>query len=637
MRVWRLRWLLPAALLLCTLALLNLQACSEAGAEGYLNHAPEVQYVGKQECRSCHQDIYDSYVETGMGRSWYRPTREEIIENFEQVQVYDAPSDYYYSAYWRDDTMYIVEYRLSPAGDTTHAREEAVDYIVGSGNQTRSYVLDRNGYLYEAPITWYVSAQKWDLSPGYHNGHNSRFERPIGSVCMSCHNGESGHERGTLNRYKRVAMGIGCEQCHGPGEVHVERMKAGEEVDVGRYIDWSIVNPDKLELARQFDICQRCHLQGTDVLHTARAFRPGMNLTSIKDIFLAQQQDADAFGIASHASRLKASECFVHSGTKLNCTTCHDPHESVHNNTAAYYRKACMSCHADQACKAPMKLRKTNDDNCAGCHMPKGGTSDIPHVSFTDHKIRVVTADAPPPTNQALAADDLENAVRLICATSQSVSDDAKGRAYVKFFEENQAHPKHLQKADQLLADTSYFFRAKLARFQGTLPRANDLIKKAVKQHPNDAFVQYEKGLIEKAAGQPQAALNTFEALHARHPVLVEAGLEVVELKLKLGAGRSRTLQQVRPLLTKLERLQPQNKVVLTNLGFVDMNLGRYKAADAYLTKALAQDPDHAPALVNLIALHVHRRRKSAARKVLQHLKAKHPDHPQIAQFERKL
>ncbi len=634
------RWLFPALLLISTLALLNLQACSEAQAEGYLNHAPDVQYVGKESCRSCHQEIYDTYVETGMGRSWYRPKREEIIENFELVRVYDKFSDYHYTAFWEEDSMYIREFRLSneERGDTTYTRTERIDYIVGSGNQTRSYILERNGYLFEAPITWYVSAKKWDLSPGYHNGFNSRFERPIGPVCMSCHNGESGHEPGTLNRYKQVAMGIGCEQCHGPGEIHVQRMKAGEEVDVGRYIDWSIVNPEKLELARQFDVCQQCHLQGTNVEYADRDYRPGMPLTSIRDIFLARQEDEAKFGIASHASRLKDSECFVHSGTELNCTKCHDPHVSVHNNTIEHYRKACMSCHQEQASTAPTKLRVAKDDNCAGCHMPKGGTSDIPHVSFTDHKIRIVPPGAPPPpTNQALASNDQKAALELICATSQSPTDDARGRAYLKFFEENQSHPKYLEKAETLLADTSHFFLAKLRRCQGRYDEALKHIAKAAEKQPKDAFVLYEKGLIQKAAGQLQPARQTFEQLHAKQPALVEAGLELVEVKLKLGAGRTQTLEEVRSVLVRLYELQPFNPVVLTNLGFVEMNLGRWKAAAGYLKAALAHNPDHAPALVNMIALQLNRRRKDAAREALQALKNKHPDHPQIAAFERRL
>ena len=33
----------------------------------YLNHNDTVKYVGKEQCRICHTEIYDSYMQTGMG------------------------------------------------------------------------------------------------------------------------------------------------------------------------------------------------------------------------------------------------------------------------------------------------------------------------------------------------------------------------------------------------------------------------------------------------------------------------------------------------------------------------------------------------------------------------------------------
>ncbi|MFQ5583565.1 MAG: pilus assembly protein TadD, partial [Calditrichia bacterium] len=31
--------------------------------------------------------------------------------------------------------------------------------------------------------------------------------------------------------------------------------------------------------------------------------------------------------------------------------------------------------------------RKKENDNCVGCHMPRSGSIDIPHVNITDHFI----------------------------------------------------------------------------------------------------------------------------------------------------------------------------------------------------------------------------------------------------------
>jgi hypothetical protein len=45
------------------------QADRDFGAQ-FLNLHDSVKYVGKEVCRSCHADIYDSFLQTGMGRSF---------------------------------------------------------------------------------------------------------------------------------------------------------------------------------------------------------------------------------------------------------------------------------------------------------------------------------------------------------------------------------------------------------------------------------------------------------------------------------------------------------------------------------------------------------------------------------------
>jgi hypothetical protein len=83
-----------------------------ASQTAYLNHSPNVHYTGIKSCVSCHQDIYQSYLQTGKGRSFYLPNRNNIIENFEAKPVYDKFSDLSYKAFWKGNDMYISEFRL---------------------------------------------------------------------------------------------------------------------------------------------------------------------------------------------------------------------------------------------------------------------------------------------------------------------------------------------------------------------------------------------------------------------------------------------------------------------------------------------------------------------------------------------
>tara|TARA_Y100001968_G_C19201334_1_gene640135 strand:- start:217 stop:450 length:234 start_codon:yes stop_codon:yes gene_type:complete len=44
----------------------------------YKNHHDSVQYVGKETCKQCHLEIYNSFMQTGMGKSFSHATKKKI-------------------------------------------------------------------------------------------------------------------------------------------------------------------------------------------------------------------------------------------------------------------------------------------------------------------------------------------------------------------------------------------------------------------------------------------------------------------------------------------------------------------------------------------------------------------------------
>src|SRR5690606_9047362 len=180
--------------------------------------------------------------------------------------VYDHDLDFYYKPYWHGDSLYFMEYRLD-GKDTVHKRIQKIDYIIGSGQHTNSHIFEVNGYLYQAPITFYTQKGKWDLAPGFEDGASCRFARMIQSECMTCHNGYPDFVPNSQNKYISLKTGIDCERCHGPGSLHVAEKHAGVIVDTSQGPDYSIVNPRRLSIELQNDVCQRCHLQGIAVLN----------------------------------------------------------------------------------------------------------------------------------------------------------------------------------------------------------------------------------------------------------------------------------------------------------------------------------------------------------------------------------
>ena len=407
----------------------------------YLNHNDTVRYIGKEQCRACHAEIYDSYMQTGMGKSFHFATKDHsALYHSEMPIIKDTIKNLYYQPFWKNDSLYLKEFRIKGV-DTTHQLIKKVNYKIGSGNHTNSHLFEINGYVHQMPYTFYTQDKIADFPPGFENGHNTRFSREIGLECMSCHNAYPEHFEGSNNQYKDIASGIDCERCHGPGEVHVKQKLEGIIIDTSKFIDYSIVNPKRLPLDLQFDVCQRCHLQGTAILAEGKRFidfMPGKHLSEVMDVYLPKYENEESFIMASHADRLKQSKCFENS--EMTCVTCHNPHKSITTLSNDYFDNKCMQCH--DVCK------EEETQNCTSCHMPKSSSTDIPHVSISDHKIAIPSA----------TKNKQGNFLGLFAINNDYPTILSKAKAYLKRYESFEQNPIYLDSAFILLNKTDIYF-----------------------------------------------------------------------------------------------------------------------------------------------------------------------------------
>ena len=103
------------------------------------------KYIGKDACKKCHSDKYETFVHTGMGLSFDSATVTKTSGRFSKHEViYDKFSDFSYYPHFENGKFIITEFRLKNQ-DTLFIRKESVSYIVGSGQHTNSHLINSNG------------------------------------------------------------------------------------------------------------------------------------------------------------------------------------------------------------------------------------------------------------------------------------------------------------------------------------------------------------------------------------------------------------------------------------------------------------------------------------------------------------
>jgi hypothetical protein len=255
----------------------------------------------------------------------------------------------------------------------------SVPIVWAMGAQAQTWVLERNGNLFESRVSYYPSIQGLEITTGDEQlmpkSIDEAVGRPIGTdeakACFNC------HATNAIARYqldlKGLHPGITCERCHAGARAHAADMIVGSA---------SAPMPQSLRELPSEDLsnfCGQCHRSWETVV---RAHWKGQ---------------AD---VRFQPFRLANSRCFNGADPRISCVACHDPHQQVVRDIS-YYDKKCLACHrqastAGDTSSLHPKACPVAKSRCATCHMPQ---VSLPNglLRFTDHQIRVVRANEPYP------------------------------------------------------------------------------------------------------------------------------------------------------------------------------------------------------------------------------------------------
>jgi tetratricopeptide (TPR) repeat protein len=598
----------------------------------YLNHSDSAKYVGMNTCKLCHQNIYNTFIETGMGQSFGIASKTKSLAKFKNACIKDKSTNYNYCAYWQKDSLYIKEFLLEK-NDTIYNRTEQVNYIIGSGQHTNSHLQNVNGYLNQMPMTFFTQKQQWDLPPGFENGFNTRFSRKIGLECMSCHNAYPDFVIGSENKYKSIPIGIDCERCHGPGSIHVAERSTGSKIDTSKFIDYTIVNPSKLSIDLQFDICQRCHLQGNAILNDNKSFydfKPGKKLSDYISVFLPKYSNAeDEFIMASHADRLKQSACFIKSNKNvslkiknikpykngLTCITCHNPHVSVKHTEINVFNNACINCHnpnKNQIICTDLKINKLYKQNnltkvnCVNCHMPKSGSTDIPHVTVHDHYIRK-------PINKK-DKDGIKTFLGLIAINNKTPEIKTRVKAFLNQYEKFEKNNFYLDSAYNLIpkqeANYKQIYISELVQYnfikhnhkQITILISELGIENVINNILNKQSYDNQHAWTLYRIAESFCNINNLNTAEQFFDACIKLAPYQLDMRIKYAT----TLANNKKLPKAIEQLEfvlkenPKIVTVYTNLGYLYLMAGDTIKCEKYYLIGEKLDPNNVALLMNL-------------------------------------
>jgi Cytochrome c554 and c-prime len=331
--------------------------------------AARADFVGTGKCASCHSEIANTQKETHMAQDSMPAPLSDLLRTHEKINFTLGPYSYQIARTGSDEVFSVT--------NGTQSISELLTWAFGTGNNGQSYLLEHEGKLYEARLSYFRAYDRFAITPNHPTTPDDSLEKAIGRhispdeapKCFGCHTTAS--TAGDKFDPAHAMPGITCEQCHGPGATHVAARKSGlEESGIGTEF-----SPAHLSPAESVDFCGACHRTWWDV-----------NLAGLTGIGT----------LRFPAYRLEKSRCWGKGDARVTCVACHDPHQPLVKDSAAYDNR-CLSCHVNGAgvkltADHPGTACPVAQRDCASCHMQKYEVPDM-HTKFTDHMIRVVRKD----------------------------------------------------------------------------------------------------------------------------------------------------------------------------------------------------------------------------------------------------
>lgn len=356
-------------------------------------------YVGREACRSCHDDIYALYTGSDHDLAMDYATDATVLGDFNNASFHHLGMT---SAFYKRDGKYFV-FTEGPGGKF---QEFTIKYTFGVRPLQQYLVEFPDGRVQTLPLCWDTRSKEQGGQRWFHIYNKerirpddilywTRISQNWNYMCAECHSTNlKKNYNAFADRYNTTwsEIDVSCEACHGPGSGHVAWAKAeasGEDVwddaDMGLLIrlkdeedaevtwvfdkklaTYKPSNPRRKQ--KQVEMCARCHSRrgviSEDYVHGKPLLDTHYPQVLDENLYYPDGQIRDE--VYEYGSFLQSK--MYQAG--IVCTDCHDAHSTRRRKEG---NELCYSCHQPEkygSSEHHFHKMDSLGSQCIECHMP---------------------------------------------------------------------------------------------------------------------------------------------------------------------------------------------------------------------------------------------------------------------------
>jgi predicted CXXCH cytochrome family protein len=333
----------------------------------------KARYVGRSACADCHDPQHKLWLGSDHDRAMEVASEESVRADFNDTSftLHGVTTRFF-----RRDGKYMV----NTEGPDGQLHDYQIKYTFGVRPLQQYMVEFPDGRVQVLRVSWDTEKKQWfyvtppdvtdeRIEPG-DPLHWTGIAQNWNTTCADCHstNVHKNYDSRT-NTYHTTfdEIDVSCEECHGPGSVHVDLAREWSPF-WDRNVGYGLASLRNKSLDTQLETCAKCHARRFQIHED---FRPG-------EPFLDHYEPSLLVAGLYHADGQILDEVYEYGSflqskmyaNRVQCSDCHDPHSLKLKFTG---NQLCAQCHVPAKYDTPAHHRHPAGSagaQCVECHMP---------------------------------------------------------------------------------------------------------------------------------------------------------------------------------------------------------------------------------------------------------------------------